>query len=405
MLSGMNQVLLALILGQPPASPSAPVEPFAAVARQHFAAWDRDSDGELSALEIDKACVDPTISGAQGAAVAALKRIVRSERYEVPRLTLEFVTAPPARNAVAPADRDRADSPEGASSTAPKRPPNLEAAYRSCVRRIGAAKRDLFLDETPDLDKCRQGPLGDCFFVASVGAAVHRDPLFVKSMMTREEDGRYTVRFPGRSVTLLELTDAEVALSSTTGDEGLWLPVLEKAMGTMRQAAAPERYAMESATDAIAKGGSSATVIRMLTGHETERIQLRRRVKVGGDGKPAVYELRPAGEADALAAQVREKVPAALAARRLVTAGSPTEVPLPPGINGKHAYAILSFDAEKDALTMWNPHGNTFRPKGDSGLEHGYPTRAGVFVMPVSDFVRTFSGVVLETDREAARRN
>ena len=88
----------------------------------------------------------------------------------------------------------------------------------------------------------------------------------------------------------------------------------------------------------------------------------------------------------------------ALAQKRLVTCGTGSE-PQPPGISGRHAYAVLGFDAKADALTLWNPHGNSFKPKGEPGLQRGYPTRAGVFAMPVADFVRTFRGVNVETDK------
>jgi hypothetical protein len=69
----------------------------------------------------------------------------------------------------------------------------------------------------------------------------------------------------------------------------------------------------------------------------------------------------------------------------------------PKGIAGKHAYAVLSYDAAADSLHLWNPHGNTHVPKGAPGLEHGYLTKAGRFAIPVADFVRVFGSLVVET--------
>ncbi len=74
----------------------------------------------------------------------------------------------------------------------------------------------------------------------------------------------------------------------------------------------------------------------------------------------------------------------------------------PPGINLHHAYAILGFDADADTVLLWNPHGNTFRPKGEPGLTTGYSTSAGQFRMPVADFVRVFNGMSIETGRPAS---
>jgi hypothetical protein len=77
---------------------------------------------------------------------------------------------------------------------------------------------------------------------------------------------------------------------------------------------------------------------------------------------------------------------------------------LPPGINGKHAYAVLAFDDEAGTVEIWNPHGNTFKPKGEPGIEHGYPTKAGRFTMPLVDFVSVFRAVTIETDAPALPR-
>lgn len=392
----------AALLLQPPQAPPT----FAQVAATHFAGWDRNTDGQLTADEIDRLCVDPAIVGEQAAAAAALKRIVRSGKYAVPTLTLAYLGTPPGKAAPAAAEakdegqQDRSDAGERAASPALK-PPNFQASFASSLRKIRTAQRELFRDDTPDLDRCKQGPLGDCYFVAAVGAMVHRDGSSLKAMILPLPAGGYRVRFvDGRSIDLLPLTDAEVALSGSTGDEGLWLPVLEKALGAMRRQSDPKRYAMETATDAIAKGGSSATIIKLLTGHQTDRITLKKqpRSRKDADGKTVVPPPVPAGDLDQLAAEVRAKVGAALQQQRLVTCGTGSEKQ-PPGINGRHAYAVLAFDAGADTLLVWNPHGNNFRPRGEPGLQRGYATKAGMFSIPVADFVQVFRGLSLETDR------
>lgn len=373
----------------------APQPTFAMIVREQYVTWDRNADGLLDPAEIDAVCVDPAIQGPQAAAAAALKRIVRSGRYEVPPLTLENLTAttkPPTRPTT-DAQADREDSSENAApASAPKPAPNFQSSFASSLRRISAAKRDLFLDDTPDLDRLRQGALGNCFLVASIGAMVHRDSQSVVGMITPRDEGGYTVRFgDGQRVEIGPLTDAELALSGTTGDEGLWLPVLEKAVGSLRRDANPQRYTTELATDAIANGGSTATMIRLLTGHSTDRITLKRRPR----GADASTPPTPASDVETMAGRVRDRVSAALAEQRLVTAGTGTE-PQPPGINGKHAYAVLAFDADADTLTLWNPHSNSFTPKGAPGLTTGYATRRGMFAVPIPEFVQIFTSVVIE---------
>ncbi|MCY2955593.1 MAG: C2 family cysteine protease [Planctomycetota bacterium] len=401
-------LLVAALLAQDPPQPQAKSQPptFASVIALRFAEWDSDHDGLLSPTEIDLLCVDPTILDADAAAAATLKRIVRSGNFEVPPLRQANLTAPPAKPMTkGQTNRDigaTAPPPEPTAPTAPiLRKPNFQSNFESCLRRISVAKHELFVDATPDLDTCHQGPLGDCYLVAAVGAFVMRNPADIKQVITQLSSGCLRVAFAdGSETTILPLTDAEIALSGTTGDEGLWLPILEKALGSMRQAANPQRYAAESATDAIANGGSSAKMIRMLTGHETQRIVLRKSAQTQPNGAAAKGTESPkqvlADESAKLVLAVRTEVGAALTKRLLVTCGTGATTQ-PPGINGKHAYAVLSYDRPNDALTLWNPHGNRFTPQGVPGLANGYPTKAGVFSVPITQFVQIFRGVIIET--------
>lgn len=402
-------VAVAFCLLAPLAAPA--LQPtFASIAGERFDAWDTDKDGLLSAGEVDVLCIDPQVKGEEAAAAASIKRIIRSGRYAVPPLTRDYLTTPAPSGRPAPrADADRQDSGEVAAptpGTPALRTPNFQSSFASSVRRIRSTKRDLFADDTPDLDRCRQGPLGNCYFVASIGAAVHRDPASITSMITQQEDGSYLVRFASsQTVTVPALTDAELALSGTTGDEGLWLPVLEKALGLLRIDANPERYTTRTATDAIANGGSTSTIIRMITNHQTARITLKRRprsTEKGPDGKPIELPPVPAGDPADLASKVRADVAEAIREQRLVACSTGVES-LPPGISPKHAYAVIAMSQEDDTLTLWNPHGNTVRPKGEPGPKNGYPTRAGVFTLPISEFVSIFSGVVIETDTPAPK--
>lgn len=376
--------------------------PFVEVVKANFAAWDEDGDDVLGAEEIDRACTDPEVVGEAAAAIASLKRIVRAGTYEVPPLTIEGLAkaATPTRTRPAGAadrqgggDADRADSGEQpVAPNTPKKVPNFASTYARSLQRIRGTERALFVDPTPDLDACRQGPIGNCWFVATIGAFVHRDPAALRAMIT-EVDGGYVVTFPGgRSERVAAITDAELALGGTTGDEGLWLPVLEKAMGQIRIDGNPKKYTAQTASDALA-GGSTATVIKLLTGHQTTRIALHKRVRANATPQPAAENVAPPAE---LAVKVRAALLEAGEARRLMTCSTNT-AKHPPGIVGKHAYAILGYDAERDVVTVWNPHGNSRTVKGEPGLTNGYPTKRGVFELPMLEFVQAFSTVVVET--------
>ena len=40
---------------------------------------------------------------------------------------------------------------------------------------------------------------------------------------------------------------------------------------------------------------------------------------------------------------------------------------VPPGVDPIHAYAVLCYDQNADTIHLWNPHVNTFKPKGQPG--------------------------------------
>ncbi|MEY4674742.1 MAG: hypothetical protein RL148_2526 [Planctomycetota bacterium] len=381
-----------------PAAPAAKQPTFAATVAAHFDAWDADDDLVLSPAEIDRVCVDPAVKDDAAAAIAAIKRVVRAGTYEVPVLSVEGLTKPvkPASGkARAREDADRADSGEQVPAAAPKRVPNFAASFTSGLRRIRTTPRVLFHDDTPDLDACRQGPIGNCWFVASIGAFTHRDPNALRALVTEQEEG-YAVHFAnGKTLQVTRLTDAELALSGTTGDEGLWLPVLEKAMGQVRQDANPSKYETETATDALA-GGSTATVLKLLTGNNTQRIAFHKRVPASKTPPTTPPDPVPADTPDALAQKAHPVLAAATAEKRLVTCSTNT-AKHPPGIPGKHAYAVLGYDTAAQVVTVWNPHGRTRKLTGEPGLQNGYAIEKGVFRLPLREFVQVFSSMTWQT--------
>ncbi len=393
--------LLVLILGHGLSlaqTTKSDARPFSVIANESFEAWDMNHDGTLQPEEIDKLVVDPKIKGEQAAALAAMKLVVRSNKIKPPELTRDFVenhSKDPAGEALPSEMKPEPAKPDskvdGKPAPTPRPPTSLERRYQAAVRKIKSnAKPELFADGTPDIDHCRQGPLGDCFFVAGVGAYVHRDAQAVKKMIKEVpgEDGRvkYEVDFPaGQDVTIPALTDAQFALTSTTGGDGIWLQVLEQAYGSVRNKSKPGDKQTAEASDAIARGGSLGTTLRVFTGHVIERTKLR----------------SVADKDSGLVDKVRASLSAAVKANRLAGASTGTTLPLPPGVNGKHAYAILGFDEATGMIELWNPHGNTFKPKGDPGLERGYETKAGIFKVPVAEFVKIFDSLVVETNKPA----
>ena len=355
---------------------------FAETAQKDFDSWDTDHDGAVSFTEVNAAVLSPGFHGEDAAAIAALFGYMYSAKSENPPvITKEWLgnTHPvPLRIAKGtPAAEVKKARKEYMAS-----PGSLQSSFASCLRRLSRTHSvDLYEEGGPNLSDIRQGALGDCFMLAPLGALVKRNPDDVKSMIQREDNG-YSVRFSdGNVVHVAPLTDAELALGGSGTSRGLWIRIMEKAYGSRRFSDGEVRVVRDGMN-----GGSSGTAGRVLTGHKFTSVPLV------GDYKKQVAEDLLQQKMQGL----RDALPAALNDKRLVIA-STTSREMPRSISPNHAYAVLSFDPEMDLLTIWNPHGTDFKPKGEDSLENGYARDDGVFTMPLEPFVRTFGRVFFES--------
>jgi hypothetical protein len=338
---------------------------FLAQVKQHFAAWDADSDGTLTVAEIDRASADPQFKGDAAAALAALKRGSRFSKLKSPELNNDQI--------------QQFATEKGEDK------PDLTGMYSQGVSRLAkVTKRDLFARGTPQLSTIHQGRLGNCFCLAPLGAVVHTRPEAVVAMFQTQDDGRIRVTLGKNTTTVAPPTDTEIARTASNEDAGLWVNVYEKALGQLRNEAKPEGERASSPIDVLAKGGSAGTILSYITGHEITRFSFK------------FAKEKDLSDADRAAKlkDLREQLQTAVREKRLMTCGTlKTTVP---GITGNHAYAVLGYDAKTDAVKVWNPFGNDFTPKGEPGKENGYARKEGISEIPVPVFVDQFSGMAFE---------
>ena len=434
-----------------PAGPATP-SPFAVALARNWAAWDGDHDDTLSPDEVRRAVLDPAVHGEDAAAAAALKLGLRGKKVACPKLTRDYFRQYAAHaTAARGSDEDAADDTadpdnkgDGRNDAGPggksgdKDGPAWDKLFAASRHRIGtSAGGDPTATAGPvALDRIRQGAIGDCFFVAVVGGIVNRDAAsreggLLRRVLTPLPGGGFRVCFAGAEPFVLPpLTDAERALGSTAG--GDLLATLEQAYGRYRhrlhatagdadgvggekgkpdaRAVPPSGDAVEG-TDVICHGGTPSPVVAAFTGHAAKWVGF------------AHDAAKRQAAADKVLPQLRQRFAAAFAARKLVcgavsaapagkaTAGpddpgddDPTNkagsatLPSPPNITHDHLYAVLSYDARADTLTVWNPHGQTFQPKGPDGLANGYTTVHGVFHLPLREAYQFYGGFSFETD-------
>ncbi len=366
---------------------------FAKLVKQKFQKWDQNGDGALSADEIDRLIFDPSVSGLEAAAVAAIHRHLRSEGAP-PAVTQAELLTQAQQQPVLPEERksgepQRQDVNDGQA--------RFVTYYASFASHIKKAPRDLFAgDDGPTLDGVKQGSLGDCYFMCVIGATVNRDSQTIRRMLHANSDGTTDVKFPAVGIVRVgPLTDGQIALTSSAADQGIWINVLEKAFGEVRFSQPQTKRAEDEIDlDVISRGGKIRNTIQLMTGHKAFDISIRKL-----KNKKLVP---PTGaEIPRISARLDSVFSKAFATNRLVCADIAQGVngkDVPPGLFGRHAYAVLGYDQPSQTVTVWNPHGKDYKPKATpAGLRNGYPVKGGVFQLPLSDFVRIFKAVTYET--------
>ena len=396
--------------------------PFVASVSRNFKAWDADGDGELSKTEIDTLVRDPNVKGDDAAAVSALKLITRSGKTKLPDLTMAYFDEYNAKTignlkaetggdvidqltTTEGGGRDASGTQTGPATRPAAAPAHWDRYFVAGKKRLTAAGSSQWTPSSFKLESMKQGALGDCFFVASLGSIAKHRPEQLQQLVAQEPDGSYKASFPGgKSFDFPRLTDSQIAISGTSGD-GAFLAVFEQAFGKYRAQLRGKPLDTDG-TDILYTGGDSANTLQQLTGHQTHRITFGRDL----DARAAA--------ADTVLPEVRKLIAYNIEHHLAVTAGGVIGVkrtkdshgtdvttdkgrlPLfPPAIMQNHVYVVTDYDAKADLVTIWNPHGNTFKPKGTPGMENGYVTDGGKFTLPLSEAYQFYGSFTFETEK------
>ena len=400
----------------------AKLTPFVAAVSRNFKAWDADADGALSKDEIDTLVRDPNITGDDAAAVSALKLNSRSKKAKLPPLTLSYFNEYNAKfvgklksetsgdviDATTASEGGNRDASGNQADPATKPAETFarwDRDFTAGKKRLTAAGGSQWTTASFKLESMKQGALGDCFFVASLGSIAKRRPEQLQKLVVRQPDGSYKATFPdGKTFDFPKLTDSQIAISGTSG-EGAFLAVFEQAFGKYR-AQLKGKPLDTDGTDILYTGGDSANTLQQLTGKQTKRISFGKDLDARAEA------------ADTVLPEVRKLIGHNIDHHLAITAGGVigvkrtkdshgTEVktdkgrlPLvPPAILQNHVYVITDYDAKTDLVTIWNPHSNTFKPKGTPGLENGYVTEGGKFTLPLKEAYQFYGSFTFETEK------
>lgn len=323
---------------------------------KHFAHWDRNHDDVLDITEVDRSVEDHKVVGREAAVIFRIRE----------RMMDKGKPAPLSHKKVLALAQDRA----------------FEKAVDATAKKLETIDRELFLASDPDLSTFHQGRLCDCYLLCTIGAQVHRDPKAIREMIHPVVTGGFQVAFGnGQKIRVAGLTDTELLLGAQLDSHhGSWLAVLEKAYGIVRERERKQKKKPGDGPTIVPadtlNGGCAGDIISLLTGQQSGCLDVKK------THRDQVHNM--------LLDRTRK--------RRLVCISAVVAKP-PPGIITDHCYAIFGYDGKKRKVTIFNPWGNQFTPKGPPGLANGYPTEHGQFTVPLDHLMQFVNQLVYETDK------
>jgi hypothetical protein len=328
----------------------------------YFHDWHHDFDGLLRVNEVNAIIKNPQARGDEAAAAVVIRRFIANNQKTsgIGGISLDQL---------------------GQFAEAPGTLQNFLRVRDQIANIARTVNQTLFLPTDPSLASFHQGEMADCYFLAVVGALVARDGTAMRTRFTAAGAG-WRVHFRnGKEAVVPYLTDAELILGARLStNHGIWLSVLEKAYATLfARASGPAVSA-----DVIGGGGHPAPVIELFTGHRATAIPFFRK-GVGDTADKAIERAR-----EFLTIISREKL-LTVVERYAPPGTKPAAIPV------KHAFTVLGYDAPKQTVTVFDPRGHNFIPRGQPGRVNGYPVHEGVFEVPLDEFIHVFTVISYET--------
>ncbi|MCE5266809.1 MAG: hypothetical protein LLG00_02855 [Planctomycetaceae bacterium] len=191
----------------------------------------------------------------------------------------------------------------------------------------------------------KQGDLGDCYLLSSLGSIADSSQAAIKNMIIDNGDGTWTVRFYYNGAADYVTVNSQLPVdsrgnlvfdgygaSSASTSNVLWLELIEKAYAQWNETGRTGRSSNSNSYISIEGGWMGDVYAQTLNCADTS------------------YSLRTSSAQQAMVA--------ALSAGKPVTIGTVTSPSSSTGLYGNHAYNVLSYDSTAGLFTLYNPWGS-----------------------------------------------
>lgn len=195
-----------------------------------------------------------------------------------------------------------------------------------------------------------QGSLGDCYFLAALGATAHQSATTIQNMFIDNGDGTFTVRFykpdgsrdyvtvdrylPTNAWGNFIYANRDQGLAVSSANNELWVALAEKAYVQVNESGWLGRSDSSNDYDAIG-WGNGTTVLNQIT------------------GRPVQYRDVQGNSAIEFTTLV-----SSLSAGQMVTLGTYDSGLPNPSVVGDHEYALVGYNSTTGMFQLYNPHGS-----------------------------------------------
>lgn len=238
-----------------------------------------------------------------------------------------------------------------------------------------------------------QGGHPDCFFESALASLANtkKGKAMIQNMVTANDDGSYTIKFPGAD-NPVTVSKQDIADSGTTNREP-WARAMEAAF-LKYNSQTWHGNPITNGLGAFLDVRTMNDAVRLLTGNDVATTQFA--FSDLGSGKPTFggtsiqnveNQLQWAMKHDAVVT-----VGASPSFAKWIGGNDPGVIP------DQHAYSVLGYDEKTKTVTVRNPWGRNPEPLDEEGATANGITSAGdgKLTMSLDTFYKTFSGMSIE---------